>query len=169
MTRFQIRTPQNFPLESVLQQVSDDVWAKTSDLMIPEANRATVVSFFYTQIRASMAPYLKRYDLCNLFPECSDEVEGAPWLDRTDRIYLLDLPGSLDTFLEDLAFETLESTRHLYNPGTSRENFTRLQKVFRHALCRYMYSNPICRSAPVCAESKQISPWVSEEARVMAR
>lgn len=169
MTRFQVRTPQNFPLESLLRQMALDVWNTTSDLMNPEIVRGLNNTFIFTQLRASLMPYLRRYDLCNLFPECSDEVEGAPWLDRTDKIYLLDLPGGVDSFYDDLAFELLENSRHLFKSGHSREAFTRMRKVFRHSLSRYLYYNPVCGVTQICNESKEIGAWIPEEARAIAR
>lgn len=169
MTRFQIRTPQNLIFEMVLKEMADEAWNATLDLMNAETTRGLTSSFYLSQIRNSITPYLKKFDLCNLFPECSDEVEGAPWLDKTDRIYHLDFPEGLDSFLDDLSFETLENSRHLFKSGGSREIFARLRKVFRHSLSRYIYLNPICGRAPVCAESKEVSPWASEEARALAR
>lgn len=168
-TRFQIRTPKNLGFEAVLNEIAEEAWKETLDLMNPEMVRGLSSSFYLTQIRGSITPYLKKFDLCNHYPECSDEVEGAPWLDRTDRIYMLDLPGGFNSFLDDLSFETLENTRHLFKPGTSRETFARLRKVFRHSLSRYLYFNPICGVASICADSKEISPWASEEAHAMAR
>jgi hypothetical protein len=169
ITRFQIRTPQNLVFETVLKEMAEEAWKATLDLMNPEIIRGLSSSFYLIQIRGSVMPYLKKFDLCNHVPECSDEVEGAPWLDRTDRIYLLDLPGGLNLFLDDLSFETLEYTRHLFKPGSSREIFARLRRSFRHSLSRYLYFNPICGAASICADSKEVSPWDSEEAGVVVR
>lgn len=168
MTRFQIRTPQNKVFEDILLDMSAEALDQMKDLLDPSFVQSASTIPMMHQLRLSVEPYVKKYDLCNLFPECSDEVEGAPYLDYKDRIYLLDVPQGLSTFYDDLAFEVGENFKHLWKTGVRREIFARLRKSFKKIFSHYLYLNPICRDSRICEESKQIPTWSQETSRLLA-
>jgi len=168
MTCYQIRTPRNLAFESILQEMGDEAWKATQDLMDPQSVSGLSLSSYRRAIKSAISPYLKKYDRCNHFPECSDEVEGAPWLDSTDRVCLLMLPKGLDVFLDDFTFEVLQDSKPLFRSGHARETFRRLRGVFRRGICRYLYFNPICRVAPICQKSVEVNPWEPERLQTIA-
>ena len=159
---FQLRTPKGIPLESVIQEMSDEGWKVIQDFLVPDSNPSARQRMFYEEISRAMEPYVKAYDLCGTATMCSDEVEGGPWLSYDDKIFILNLPEGLDALVDNLAFVAMESTVDLLKANTRRSVFSKLQRAFHKNLSEHIYYNPVCRKSEFCKFSSSVSPWRHE-------
>jgi hypothetical protein len=112
---------------------------------------------FTSETYVGLKPHLAAFDLCGLFPECAEEIEGNPMVDYEDHVYHLILPATFTEFVDELAYSAFYSVKHLLKQKES--GLEMIKHIFRRELNNYLYYNPACGRIPICDGSKSISPW----------
>jgi hypothetical protein len=163
--QLQIRTSSETVLEDLLEEMTCKGWAFIEDQFRSTWYSPGTFSGFYGAIRKAFEPYVKTYDLCGCFPECSDEVEGSPWLDHDDHVYQLTLSTTFERFVEDVAFHALESVKPLLQADKVSQAFESLKLAFRSVLIPHIYSNPACKKIAICSLAKEVDVF-SHESRL---
>ena len=158
MSAYQLRMKRELSLEDFLGSVAKEIWNLVSGCLDRKKIQPDDFVRLETATKMSLQPYLRAYDLCGTFPECTNQVECAPRLDFDDQIFLLSLPGSFPAFIEQLSVTTLDSISHLARPNFSALIYDSVQDVFRRNFAQHLYYNPACRRIPACKDSLPIHP-----------
>jgi len=156
----QLRIPKGTDLKTAIQDMADAGWNDISEFF--ESHDGAVKSYqrdFLEQISLSIESYLTTYTRCGSSALCSDEVEGAPWLNYDDEIFLLQLTEGLPVVVDNLAFAGLHSVIDILKPVSRKKVFSRLHKTFTKKLNSYLYYNPVCRKIEFCDKSTPASIW----------
>src|SRR5215831_15723372 len=119
MAHFQIRTPRQTNLHQITQDLSNTGWHVIQEDFASERVWNSQRRTFFEQINRILGTYVTTFDLCGTVAMCSDEVEGVPWLDYDENIYVLNVP-SVDKFIDDLAFSALAVVDEYLKPGKRR-------------------------------------------------
>jgi hypothetical protein len=159
----QIRTPAKTTLQDVVESVVMKGWARVENQFSSAWYAPGTYSKFYLAIYRAIEPYVKSYDICGCFSECTDEIKDAPWLDKGDHIYLLTIPFSLDHFIEQIAFAGLAAIKNLLEPDSITRAFEDLRSAFRGVFSARVYSNPVCKKIGICSLSTETSPWSDQQ------
>jgi hypothetical protein len=150
MRYFQIRVPAESCLEMVLEQISESVWFKMKDHFQQNGNSAFYFSRLQGGLKSAIQARVERSANCGLAEECHDDVEGGPWLDYNDKIYMLGLRDGFDSFIREISEETLKSVLNGHDTDTSSSLLLPLSEIVRHELGKYLYYNPSCHRIPFC-------------------
>lgn len=153
MVIFQIRTVSDRSFNTVFQEMVDyalDAFEKSEYPAKPDD--------IANLLRHKLDPFVKTYNVCGTSTVCSDEVEGAPWLDYSDQIYLLEIPDTLKIFFKELA-SGLVNEMEVADVDKATKLEARLEKMFRKALLSHLYYNSICGNHEVCKTRTPLSPW----------
>jgi len=159
MAQFQIRTAKRTNLHQMIQELSDAGWLAIRDHFSSDQVWNSQQRNLYEQIGRSLGEYVASYDLCGTSTTCSDEIEGAPWLDYDDNIYILHVPKNVIGLVDNLAFVALEAVVEHLKPKARRIVYERLKGAFNKCLNGFIYYNPICRNAEFCKFSSPVNPW----------
>ena len=150
MRYVQIRISKHSCLDKVLEEMSKEVWLKTKDVL-PIGEDSTD---FYFRLRKTITHAIKRrvhkYPNCGLTEACHDEIEGGPWMDYSDKIYILSLDHDIDEFINDIANQALNCIVEHLAIKRRYELFSIITTKLRHEFGRYVYFNPVCRSISFC-------------------
>src|SRR5262249_55751201 len=117
-------------------------------------------SEFYRAIHDSMAPFVKTYDICGCFEECSYGMKNVC---QQDRVYLLNLQTPFKYFVETVAFAALNAIKPLLETDSVPKAFEQLRSVFRMILGSHINANPLCKNIELCAISTEKDAWVEKE------
>jgi len=156
MVTFQIRTPAESNFTSLFRQMVDSAVNVLQKSEQPATAKTEDVADF---LRRKLNPFVKTYNVCGASTVCSDEVEGGPWLDYGDHIYLLEIPDTLKIFFKQLAFELVNELEGVAGADKTQKLAVRLEKMFRKALLSHLYYNPICGSHEVCKTRVPKDAW----------
>jgi hypothetical protein len=150
MKYVQIRISKHSCLDKLLEDMSKDVWLKTK-AVLPIGEDSTD---FYFRLRKTITEAVKRrvhkYPNCGLTEACHDEIEGAPWMDYSDKIYMLKLDHDTDEFINDISNQALNNMVEHLAIKRRYELFSIISTTLRHEFGRYLYFNPVCRSISFC-------------------
>jgi hypothetical protein len=150
MSYVQIRVSKDSCLDKVLQEMSKEVWLRIKGF-VPIGEDSTD---YYFRLREMITRAVNRrvhkYPNCGLTEECHDEIEGGPWMDYNDKIYMLTLEDNLEEFIKDIANRALDSIINDF-PGEQRsELFGLISGLLNRQFGKYLYFNPVCRHIPFC-------------------
>jgi hypothetical protein len=159
MKRYQLRLQKNQSFADFFQIMVEEAWKTAEPYLDEKTIQPEDFSDFVAETRIGLKPFVNAYNLCGSSAECSDEVEGAPWLDYSDRIYFLFLPKTFDDFIEQLSFFSFYTIKHLPKKGLEELVRERLATVFRRHLAGHIYYNPICGHAAICDDSRPMDAW----------
>lgn len=150
MRYFQIRTSKHSCLDMVLQEISKEVWLKTKNFVQSEEDSG--VSYFQLSkmIADSVHSRTHKYPNCGLTEACHDEIEGGPWMDYEDKIYMLSLDGDLDGFICDMANRAVNSIADNLPDEQRSELYSLIFTTLTHEFDKYLYFNPVCRHITFC-------------------
>lgn len=147
MSRFQIRFPKDMGLDLWLEHLVEQAWVFR-----------TAETSAYDEFRQSMFSWLSRYigtfQDCGKLPECTDEIEGGPWLDYDDQIYHLLAPQGFESFIDDLS----ERTLYLLRRSSANDILPHIRAMFRKSLSEYIYYNPVCGKEDICGDASLFLP-----------
>lgn len=149
MRYLQIRVPAESCLERVLDEILKDICARMYVLATRE-NFGGHSWRLQAAIKSAMDKYLHEYSNCGLAEECHDDIEGGPWVDYNDRIYLLSLPDSFDSFIKEVSEEALGTMTQEVPLETKAQLLSALSGMLSRRLAKYLYFNPSCRRIPFC-------------------
>ena len=158
MAHFQIRTPRQTNLHQMIQDLSNAGWQVIQEDFSSERVGNSQKRTLFEQINQSLGVYMTTFDLCGTVAMCADEVEGGPWLDYDENIYVLNVP-SVDKFIDDLAFSALTAVDEYLKPGKRRIVFQKLRTSFNKCLRGFLFFNPVCRRSEFCKLSSPVNPW----------
>ncbi|MCI0444101.1 hypothetical protein L0152_12930 [bacterium] len=150
MRYFQIRISKHSCLDKVLEEISSEVWKKTKDFL-PIGEDSTD---FYFRLRKTLTRAVHRrvhkYPNCGLTEACHDEIEGGPWMDYSEKIYMLSLDHDIDGFIDYIANQALNGIVEQLSIKRRLELFSRISTTLRHEFGKYLYFNPVCRAIAFC-------------------
>ncbi len=149
MKYFQIRISEHSCLDMVLQQISKEVWLKIRDFF-PNDDTADYYFRLRRAITRGVNLRVRKFPNCGLTEECHDAVEGGPWVDYNDKIYMLSPVDNFERFIGDVANQTLNSIADDLSAEKRSEIFLLILATLNHELSKYLYFNPVCRDIPFC-------------------
>jgi hypothetical protein len=148
MRYFQIRISKHSCLDKVLEEISKDVWQKIKDIL-PAGEDFS--DYYLTKIITDAVNRgVHKYPNCGLMEACHDEIEGGPWMDYSDKIYMLSLDQDINGFINNIAEEVLNSIVDKLPIKRRSETFSLILTTLRHQFGRYLYFNPVCRAISFC-------------------
>lgn len=150
MKYFQIRVSEYSCLDTVLDQISKEVWQKVKDFLPPEKSSQDLQIRFDAVIKSKVCEYVHEYPNCGLADECHDDIEGGPWIDHNDKIYLMSLSDGFEGFINDVSNEVLDAVVGEVLFDRRSELSSLISATLSHQLSKYLYFNPSCRSIPFC-------------------
>jgi hypothetical protein len=166
MKRYQIRTPQGWTIEDVIEEMAGKGWDAIKDQLDFSDCRSTLKIYrrFQHSLHRSLVPQLRAFRLCGIDEVCLDLVESAPLADRVDMfgvspwdfICHLFLPVNLEDFLNEVTREGIDAVQELVKTGKKEMAFDSLRKVLKDVLGDYIYWNPVCGKAEICTRSTPI-------------
>lgn len=159
MPRYQIRTMKDQSFEKLFVEVIDKAWKAASPYFDSRQLQPEDRNDFEEATRGSIRPYISTFDLCGLANECTDDIEGGPWLDYNDRIYHLVVPETFSEFIHGLAESAFHSIQHLPVSGSEEPAFEAVENAFRREFAEHLYYNPACGRIDLCSDSRPINPW----------
>ena len=148
MKYFQIRVSKHTCLDSVLQEISKEVWLRTKNFLQSEED----VSYFqlHKMIADAVHAHVHKYPNCGLTEACHDEIEGAPWMDYEEKIYMFSLDGDLDGFISGITNQVVDNiVDNLPNQKRSKL-YSLIFATLNHEFDKYLYFNPVCRHITFC-------------------
>ncbi|HET6266851.1 MAG TPA: hypothetical protein VFG11_03970 [Acidobacteriota bacterium] len=150
MRYLQIRISKDSCLDKVLKEISRDVWLKIKEFL--PAGEDSADSYLRLRIMISRAVHgrVHEYPDCGRTEACHDEIEGCPFLDYSDKIYMLSLDQDLERFISDVANQALNSILDELPIERKGEVFSLISRTFRHEFSKYLYFNPVCCTIPSC-------------------
>lgn len=158
MTRYQIRTSDN-SLEDVLGEMATAGWEAMASHLIADPHEKDRQNFRKSIVN-TILPYLRAFRLCGKSNICLDEVRIAPLAENDkkvdvnpwDLVYHLFFRGNAQEFVEVLAFEAVESVKHLLSKD-SQPAFEAVCSSLSSTLGKYLYFNPVCGHTELCVFS----------------
>jgi hypothetical protein len=149
MKYFQFRIPESSSLHKVIQRISREIWWKLSNIFESKDSRESRKVQFQYAIRYRLHEQLHKYPNCGLAAECHEDIEGGPWLDYSDKIYIMTF-DNFEKFIDQISNEVLND----FSETLSFQESSKLQPVlaaaFKHELSKYLYFNPSCKKIPFC-------------------
>lgn len=159
MPRYQFRFPKEKKLDDVLNSIVEKAWSAIQPGFDLRRLQSEDFDDFRSGIKRGLKPYVCAFDLCGTAVECSDEIEGAPFMDQEERIYHFIVPESFSELVSGLSFDAFFSIKHLARRGEEESMRVALEHALRHGLNENLFYNPICGRIDLCNESKGIDPW----------
>src|SRR5688500_9268058 len=130
MPAYQLRLKKDQLLDNFVESIAKEIWELAAGYLDDRMIQRDDFRLFENETKIAMQPFIAAHDLCGSFPECTDKVEGRPWLDYKDRIYLFHLPGTFPEMIEELSLSSLDSIRRLTKPGFEELVYETIQSVF---------------------------------------
>jgi hypothetical protein len=149
MKYVQIRISKHSCLDEVLEEISKEVWQKIKNILPPGDDSADDYFVLRKMITRAVNRRVHKYPNCGLAEACHDEIEGGPWMDYSEKIYILSLDDELDGFINNIANQALNSIIELPLERRS-ELFSLISTTLRHQFGKYLYFNPVCRTIAFC-------------------
>jgi hypothetical protein len=163
MQRYQIRTPQGWTVEDIVEELSGKGWDAVRRYLDFSDSRAPLKDYrrFQNALYHLFLPRLRAFRLCGVDEVCSDHVVAAPLckephrfdISPLDFIYHFYIPGDLEQFVKELATNAAEAIESLIKSGRHEAITLTLQALFKEILADYVYSNPACGVASICSRS----------------
>jgi hypothetical protein len=172
MSRYQIRTEEY--LEDIITKMAEQSWLTLRTWQILGSD-GTEQDFenFRNAIRNAIADRVRSYQLCGVSDVCSDHAKRTTWSTEShvnpyDRIYHVFPKSDIESFLTELTTQSLPSIKKLLKADHEEEACTMLTAVFKLILSDYLYLDPTCGQAQLCAYSSMapISIWKTEAVSV---
>jgi hypothetical protein len=165
MVRYQIRTPESGSIGHLVDALQVKVWDAITTrpcLKAGNAERERLAE----KIHYLMILHTKAYDLCGLSGVCTDPavaaLSGQVEASNRDHIYHLLVPMNIELFQHRLAEESVECVRQAFPPEAQRAVFSAVLSAIRDVFARYLFENPLCGAADLCADAKEVNAWNSE-------
>jgi hypothetical protein len=150
MRYVQIRISKDSCLDKLLEETSKEVWQKIKDILPIGEDSADYYFGLRKMITRAVDRRVHKYPNCGLTEACHDEIEGGPWMDYSDKIYMLSLDSDIERLINDIANQALNSIVDKL-PTTRRfEAFSLISTTLRHQFGKYLFYNPVCRSLAFC-------------------
>ncbi|MCI0618366.1 hypothetical protein L0244_35765 [bacterium] len=150
MKYVQIRISKHSCLDKVLDEISKEVWQKIKNVLPPGEDSADYYLGLRKMITRAVNRRVHKYPNCGLTEACHDEIEGGPWMDYSEKIYMLSLEDDLDGFINNIASQALNSIIDELPMERRSELFSLILATLNHELRKYLYFNPVCRQIPFC-------------------
>jgi hypothetical protein len=159
MPRYQFRISKQQKLDTVLDLIFERTWGAIEPYF--ESKNLQLFDFndFRSFVKMELVPYLCAYNLCGTSVECTDEIEGAPFIDREDTIYHLITPDTFSELVSRLSISAFHTIRHVVRPGQEGPLRSALEQSFRRELSQNLYYNPVCGRIDLCNESRAVDPF----------
>ncbi len=159
MPRYQLRVTSEQRLEDLFRSMVRKAWEVAEKQFDPRKLQPEDFTDFEAETRYSLRPFISTYDLCGMSSECSDEIEGGPWLDYEDRIYHLTFPSTFTDFVDELSLSAFHTIKHLAREGKEETVYEAIRSAFRYELAEHLYYNPACGLLDICSDSQPVNPW----------
>ncbi len=150
MKYVQIRISKHSCLDKVLEEISKEVWQKIKNILPPGEDSADYYFGLRKMITRAVNRRVHKYPNCGLAEACHDEIEGGPWMDYSEKIYMLSLDDDLDGFINNIANQALNSIIDKLPVERRSELFSLMSAALRHQFGKYLYFNPVCRTIAFC-------------------
>lgn len=150
MRYVQIRVSKHSCLDRLLEDISKEVWEKMKNILPAGEDSNDHYFSLRKLIKRAVKRRVHKYPNCGLAEACHDEIEGGPWMDYGDKIYMLSVENDIEGFINDIANQTLNSIIDETTVGTQSEVFSLISASLRHEFSKYLYFNPVCRTIPFC-------------------
>jgi len=159
MPRYQLRISKGQQFVNLFDSMVKKAWKDAEKHFDPRKIQPEDYADFEEATRRTLHPYISTYDLCGIAVECSDEVEGAPYLDCDDEVYHLVFPDTFDEFLGQLSYAAFHSVKHLPKSGMQSAVYEVIENAFRQELADHLFYNPACGRIELCSFSRYRDPW----------
>jgi hypothetical protein len=147
MRHVQIRVSKHSCLDRLLEDISKEVWQKMKNIL-PAEDSTDDYSSLRKLIKRAVKRRVHKYPNCGLAEACHDEIEGGPWMDYSDKIYMLSVENDIDGFINDIAKQIVTNT--VDRLPIRSEMFSVISTTLHHEFGKYLYFNPVCRTIPFC-------------------
>lgn len=146
----QIRISKHSCLDKVLEEISKVVWQKMKNILPLGEDSADYYFGLRKVITRAVNRRVHKYPNCGLTEACHDEIEGSPWMDYDEKIYMLSLDDGVDGFINSIANQALNSILDELPVERRSELFSLISTTLRHEFGKYLYFNPVCRAISFC-------------------
>ena len=150
MKYFQFRVSEHSCLDRELQKISKEIWLKMKDFLRSKNTLQDKGIQFEYALKYILHEHVLKYPNCGLTAECHDDIEGGPWMDYNDKIYMISSVGSLEELINQISNEVLEDLADTFEMDKRSELQSVLSTTLRHELGKYIYFNPSCKRIPFC-------------------
>ncbi|HSE42345.1 MAG TPA: hypothetical protein VLH08_16385 [Acidobacteriota bacterium] len=150
MKYFQIRISQHLSLEEFLKQLSDDICLKLRPFFPLEKNSDDDLLLLQESIQSTLKEELQKFPNCGLAAECHEEIEGGPWLDYSDKIYMLYVEDTFEQLVDYTSSKIVNGFFYDIEHEQRLKLSTQMSIVLRHELAKHLYFNSNCRVIPFC-------------------
>lgn len=172
MQRYQIRMPNGWIVEDLIEEMSGKGWDAIKDNLDFSNSLAPLKDYrrFQNKLYKAMVPHVHALRLCGIDEICSDLIESAPLSSNPDKfevspwdsIYHLFIPVDLHDFVDVLAHQAMQGIETLIKPGKEDQVSQSLREEFKSILADYVYWNPVCGKARICIRALAIPLPFSE-------
>jgi hypothetical protein len=149
MKYFQLRISESASLHKVVQQISWEIWRKLEDFFKSDDSSDSKKVQFHYAIRYRLHEHLHKYPNCGLAAECHEDIEGGPWMDYGDKIYMMTF-DNFEQLINQISNEVLDDLSKTMTFQENSELHPVLAAALRHELSKYLYFNPSCKRIPFC-------------------
>jgi hypothetical protein len=150
MRNVQIRISKHSCLDKLLEEISKEVWQKIKGIPPIGEDSADYYLGLRKMITRTVNRRVHKYPNCGLTEACHDEIEGGPWMDYSDKIYMLSLADDLPRFINDISKQALEYVVNEVPQERRSEVYSLISTTLRHEFGKYLFYNPVCRSIAFC-------------------
>jgi len=141
----QIRISKHSCLDKVLEEISKEVLEKIKDIL-PISKDSALRKMITRAVNRSV----NKYPNCGLAEACHDEIEGCPWMDYSEKIYMLSVDQDMDCFINDVTNQALKSIISEVPVERRSEVSSLISMTLHHQFGKYLYFNPVCRAIAFC-------------------
>ena len=153
MRYFQIRVPAESSLEVLLDEILRPIWMEMETVLHSNESSSERFARFKDFVTSGMARHIHEFSNCGLAVECHDDIEGGPWVDYKDKIYMLFLPDGFDSFFNEVSKEVLGAVIDGTPLDKKAKELSVLSGKLSRQLGKYVYFNPSCRRIPFCLQA----------------